>query len=247
MSESNRQLYAVAIVSIVALALLNGIALYYAASRSAAPALRSETGVQTNVISVSGSGTASADPDLAYVSVSVLTSSTTATDAQDKNADTMRKVIDALKRIGVADGDLRTEYYSLQPTYGQDKEPRIVGYECRNTLRVTWRRVKEVGAVLDEAVKAGANIIGGVTFALSEQKIDALTAEAIKNAVAEADAKAQAIALAMGVRIVGKISASTEVSYVPLRQTYELKAGATPIIPGELQLTLTVYVNYRFL
>jgi len=246
MSEKTKMHYAIAIVSIVALAFLNGATLYYAFSRTTGPTVPAREDAQVNVISVTGTGSAYAAPDMAYVSVTVLTESATATEAQQKNADAMNNVIEALKRIGVSKDDMKTEQYSLQPIYDRDKQQRIIGYECRNTLRVTWRKVEEVGVVLDTTVKAGANTVGSVTFGLSKQKVDALTAQAIKEAASDAEAKAQTLASALKLTIVGKVSVSIGTAYVPQPRVYELKAEATPIIPGELQVTITVNVSYRF-
>jgi len=246
MSESPKTYHAIVIVSIVALALLNGVALYYLSTRPPGQTILTKDDAQVNIISVTGTGAVYASPDMAYVSITVLAQSATAVEAQQRNADTTGNVIEALRRIGVAKDDMRTEQYSLRPIYDVGKQQIIVGYECRNTLGVTWRKIDEVGTVLDAAVKAGANSVGGVTFALSKQKIDTLTVDAIKAAVAEADSKANALASALKLTIVGKASASIGTPYVPQATTYELKAGEPPIIPGELQVTVTVYVNYRF-
>lgn len=246
MSESSRQCYAIALISIVALAFLNGVALYYGFSRSVGPLMPAREESQSNIISVSGTGSAYATPDMAYVSVAILTQSTTATEAQQKNADTTNRVVDALKAIGVLKEDLATESYSLRPVYSYDKQQTIVGYECRNSLRVTWRKIYEVGIVLDAAVKAGANSVGSVTFGLSKQKTDSATTEAIREAVADADIKAQTLASALKLTIVGKISASIGTSYIPRSSSYELKAETTPILPADLQVTVTVNVSYRF-
>ncbi len=113
MSESSRQCYAIALISIVALAFLNGVALYYGFSRSVGPLMPAREESQNNIIAVSGTGSAYATPDMAYVSVAILTQSTTATEAQQKNADTTNRVVDALKAIGVLKEDLATESYSL--------------------------------------------------------------------------------------------------------------------------------------
>jgi len=245
MIKNDKQYYAITIISIVALALLNGTALYYISSRTAGPTTTTKEET-SNIISVSGTGFAYAAPDVAYVSITVLTESSTATEAQQKNSDTMNNVIDALKRIGVSKEDMKTERYSLQPIYDLSRQQRIVGYECRNTLRVTWQKIDEVGIVLDTAVKAGANSVGSVTFGLSKQKLETLTVQAIKEAVGDAEAKAQALASALKLTIVGKVSVSIGAAYGPQAQVYELKATTPTIVPGELQVTVTVQINYRF-
>ncbi len=245
MNEGYRQLYIVTTVSIVMLALFNGVGLYYLSLKEGRPTVVGESGPPINAISVNGMGTTYANPDIAYVSVAVATQATTATEAQDKNSDTMRNVIESIKKMGVAEGDMWTEQYSLRPIYNYEKEPKIVAYECRNSLRVTWRRINELGAVIDAAVKAGSNSIGTVTFALSQQKMDSLRIDAIRSAIADADSKAQTVASALGVRIVGKTSASVGTPYVAT-QSVEFRADTAQIIPGELQVRVTVQVNYRF-
>jgi uncharacterized protein YggE len=246
MSESNKQYYAIAIIAIIALAFLDGMALYYGFSKSTGMTVSTAKDSQNNVISVSGTGSAYAAPDIAFVSVTISTQSTMAVDAQQKNSETTNNVIEALRAIGVSRDDLATETYSLRPIYEYDKQQRVVGYECRNSLRVTWRKIYEVGIVLDTAVKAGANNIGGVTFSLSKQKMDTVTADAIREAAADADAKAQALAAALKLTIVGKSAVSLGTAYAPRAVNYELKADTTPIIPGELRVTVTINVNYRF-
>ncbi|MFH0848982.1 MAG: SIMPL domain-containing protein [archaeon] len=232
-------------VAIVALALLDGVALY-ALSRSSPQLVAAADGAQTRAISVTGTGYAYASPDIAYISVTVLTQSATAVEAQQKNTDTMNNVIGALKAIGVIESDLQTDQYNLRPIYDSDRQPKIVAYECTQTLRVTWKKVREVGVVLDAAVRAGANNVGSITFALSKQKIDALTGDAIKEAVADAESKAQTLAAALKVTIVGKTSASIGTPYTPQDMTLALRTSVPTIIPGELRVVVTVYVNYHF-
>ncbi len=245
MIKNDKRYRAITIISIMALALLNGVALYYVSSRTAGPMTPAHEET-SNTISVSGTGSAYAAPDMAYVSITVLTESTTATEAQQKNTDTMNSVIEALKRIGVSKDEMKTEQYSLQPMYDYDKQQKIVGYTCRNTLKVTWRKIDDVGIVLDTAVKAGANSVGSITFGLSKQKLETLTAQAIGEAANDAEAKAQALASALKLTIVGKISVSIGAPYVPQSSVYELRATAPPIVPGELQVAVTVYITYRF-
>jgi len=246
MIEKGKQQYALAVLAIVVLALLQGATLYYCFSRPASLPMPGGGESQTNVISISGTGSAYAMPDIAYVSVTILTQHPTATETQQRNAEITNNVIEGLKAIGVTREDLTTESYNLRPIYNYDKQQRIVGYECRNSLRVTWRKIYEVGIVLDAAVKSGANNVGSVTFGLSKQKTETATAEAIKEAVGDADAKANTLASALKVTIVGKSYASIGTPSVPRTAAYELKAESTPILPGELRLTVTVNVNYRF-
>jgi len=68
-------------------------------------------------ITVTGSGSVYADPDMAQVSIGVTNEATTAAQAMSDNAAAMTRVIDALKRQGIAQADIKTSTVSLQPKY----------------------------------------------------------------------------------------------------------------------------------
>ena len=63
MSDRNRQLYSVIVISVLALAILNGLALYYAFGRATPPITVTTGETQANAISVSGTGIVNTDPD----------------------------------------------------------------------------------------------------------------------------------------------------------------------------------------
>jgi len=257
-SEVSSRLYKLAIVAVIGLVALNGFSMYYAyyAKSMALPDSGSFVNVpltgkgseiRSNVISISGIGTVWATPDIAQVTISVVTQSISAAEAQQSNAATMTQVIQALVDAGVSKNDIKTTGYSLSPRYSYDGHQTLVGYECRNMIAVTTENVSEVGKFIDVAVRAGANEVGGVFFTVSEEKTAQLMAEAIKKAVGDADSKAQAIASALGVTITGKSYASISPMYQPYGVRYEAKASEpTPIILGELQLTVTVQIDYTF-
>ena len=65
----------------------------------------------------------------------------------------MRKVIDAIKRAGVAAKDAQTSTVSLSPRYSGNGED-IVGFTATNLVNATIRGVSRSGAVIDAAVNA---------------------------------------------------------------------------------------------
>ena len=256
--EVSSRLYKLAIVAIIGLVALNGFSMYYtyyaysmALPKSGRLANVPFTGQsienKPNTISISGTGIVWATPDIAQVTTSVVTQSISATEAQQSNAATMTKVIEALMDAGVSKEDAKTIGYSLSPRYSYDGQQTLIGYDCRNMIAVTTKKTSEVGKLIDVAVGAGANEVSSVVFTVSEEKRAQLMTDAIKKAVGDADAKAQAIASALGVTITGKSYASISPMYQPYGAIYEAKASEpTPIIPGELQLTVTVQVDYSF-
>src|SRR4051812_46307328 len=151
---------------------------------------------------VTGESDSKASPDTAIVVLSVVTQSTRALEAQQQNARKSDAVIQAVKQAAGADPDVKTSDYSLEPQrdYGSGGMPRIKGYEARNSVTVTTAALDNVGAILDAATQAGANSVETVQFVLREGK--EARGRALGEAGKQAMSKAEAMALAMGGRIV---------------------------------------------
>src|SRR6266545_5743405 len=107
-------------------------------------------------LSVVGTGSVTATPDTATLSAGVTTQGASASEAMAANASAMAKVIDALKRAGVASKDLQTQFVSVDPRY-DDSGSAIAGYSASNSVSAVVRQLSQVGDVIDAAVRAGAN------------------------------------------------------------------------------------------
>jgi uncharacterized protein YggE len=199
-----------------------------------------QEGSQRATLVVTGSGEASSEPDQAIVNVGATAVAPTAEAAIGDVNRRVGAVVDSVKAQGVADRDLRTSGISLQPIQrnrpsGDQSPPEIEAYRASNTLTITVRDASRAGAVLDAATSAGANVIGGLQFALANP--DRLRGQALANAVRAARAAAEEMARAANVQL-GEIIAITDESGggpVPLAQTAVARAeSATPVQPGEL-------------
>ena len=150
---------------------------------------------------VTGESDSKASPDTAIVVLSVVTQGTRALDAQQQNARKSDAVIQAVKQAAGADPDVKTSDYSLEPQRDwSGGMPRIKGYEARNSVTVTTGALDNVGAILDAATQAGANSVETVRFILREGK--EARGHALGEASKQAMSKAEAMAQAMGGRIV---------------------------------------------
>ena len=132
------------------------------------------------------------------LSFGVTTQAKTAAAALSANSDDMTKVIQALKDAGVAAADLQTSSVSLSPNTSQDGT-QIVGYTASNSVSATIKDIGKAGALIDAAVAAGANQVGGPFLSVSDT--DGLYRSALKKAVVDAKAKAQALADAAGLTL----------------------------------------------
>ncbi len=200
-------------------------------------------------ITVNGSGKTILTPDIAYISIGVHTENKDAAEAVAANNTQAEKVLAALSSFKIAAKDIQTTNFSIYPRqdYDQDGKPTGITFVVDNTVYVTLRDLEQVGAVLDAAVKAGANSISGIQFDV-EDKTEALSV-ARKAAVADAQAQAAELAQAAGVNLGAVQSISTYTSYpVPVdltRSTVAMDmAASVPISPGSM--TVTVDVNMVF-
>jgi len=215
------------------------------------PALPSNAASKT--IQVTGTGTVSAAPDQALLSLAVETQASTATLATQNNAVEMTSVLKALAAAGIENDSIQTISYTLNPMYSnsqnQNVPPTIIGYDALNTIQVTLNNIQSVGKVLDTAISAGVNQVQGITFTLSSTTMAALQKQAVQLALQDADAQAKATAAILGVTIVGPVSVTPSYVFQPVsynRFITALPQAQTPIQGGTLQVTATVSVTYEF-
>ena len=168
------------------------------AASASAEALGAPVAAGGEGITVVGSGSARAVPDVAEWSFGVQTSGDTAAAALAASSAAMDGVVAALRDSGIADEDLRTEQVSVFPRMSDDGRA-VVGYDASNSVSATIRDLDRAGATVDAAVSAGANQVYGPTLTLSDSK--AQYRAAVEAAFADARARAEAIAEQAGVSL----------------------------------------------
>ena len=197
-------------------------------------------------ITVTGEALISAEPDQAQLDIGVVTQARTAPEASKENAERVARVLSEVKKILGKNDEVKTSGYSLTPAYQypQGGKPEIVGYNASNTLRIKTRSLDLVGRLIDSAMQAGANNVNRLVFTLKDEQSAQL--EALRAASLKARSKAEAIATALGLKIV-KITAVTEGERMiqPIvRQVTALRAEAapaqTPVEPGTVDVRSTV-------
>ncbi|MDO8588362.1 MAG: SIMPL domain-containing protein [Armatimonadota bacterium] len=227
--------------SLLALAVLVSAALIWSA-----PAW-SQTDTGPKGISVSGQGEVLATPDIARVSLGVMTQDKDAAKAAAENAGMARKIVEALTRAGVAMKDVQTLQYSVQPVYDyKQSPPKLTGYQVSNVVRATVRDLTKVGDIIDRSIAAGANNVQGVSFEVEKDEL--LRKEALTLAAKAALEKARVIAGALGVKL-GRLTAATESVARPIYPVMYARAEAapspeTPVLPGQVTVTANVSLVY---
>jgi len=204
----------------------------------------------TRTISVSGTGMAYTTPDKAMISIGVQTRDRDAGKAVDANTAAMNKIMAALKAQGIADKDLQTQNFSISPQYDYDANGNLTGvvsYIVDNTLVATVRNLPRLGTTLSAAVSAGANNIYGISFGVQDPS--ALQAAARDLAVADARARAEALAAAAGVTLGDVISISESVGYsapspIYARDMAQAVSAEVPVAAGEQTVSVDVSVTF---
>lgn len=233
------------------------LAVACAAAITAAPARAQIAGQapsvdEPRVLQVSARATVQRAPDRAVVQLAVESQAETARQATARNAETMQRVLRALRRLGVPETRIRTTRIELQPRYDRprDQPPSVVGYQATNQVVVRLDDIDLVGPVVDAAVNAGANRVTGIRFEISDP--DAAYHEALRLAVQRARAEAETVAAALGEALGPALRVNTGGMQLPPPQVrmemarVEMDmAAATPVQPGEMEVHATVNITYR--
>lgn len=205
-------------------------------------------------IQVIGNAIATASPDIAYITLGVETSHTSAERATQDNARKMNNVFVALKNLGLEDMNISTSGYSVY-SYNEtvqntkNEDVIVTTYHVRNNINITTEDLNETGTIVDVAVKAGANQIQGIHFDLKDKQ--ELQLQALNLAIKQAQTKATAIADASDVTL-GGIASITEnfASYAPMQDSMMKNsltgAAGTSLAPGDIEISAQVTIEYWF-
>jgi uncharacterized protein YggE len=208
------------------------------------------------LLTVTGDSLIPAQPDEAVVQLGLETQAKTLQAAQDENAKKMTRVIQQIKALGVPENQIRTSSFSVYPVRETVQNPgnppttteRLVGYRVTNVVTVRLTDLSQVGRVVDTALSSGANRVDNVSFTIRNE--GQYREQALREAAAEAQRKAQALASAMGVRL-GPIYSISESGVSIIQPVYQggisfrtEAATPTPILPGETQVRASVTVVY---
>ena len=198
-------------------------------------------------ITISASGSVSAEPDMARITSGVATEAPVARDAVSNNSEAMQKIIAGLKAAGIDEKDIQTTSFHIEPRYTHAREGEtsvIDGYRATNQVQVVVHNLDKLGELLDRLVSLGANEMAGLSFDVSQA--EKLRDEARKEAVANAQRRAKLYADAAGVQLGEVLSIDEGGGNVPrpIFAGRALKPDAVPIERGSETLEATVSVTW---
>jgi uncharacterized protein YggE len=190
-------------------------------------------------ITVSGTATVTTTPDQADFFFGVRKQGATAAGTLAATNAAAEQLVAAIKSAGVAAADIRTQQVSLAPRFAKG---RLAGYEGANAVSVRIRDLSRIAAVLDGAVGAGATEVDGPGFSRSDA--GSIYRKALGTAIADARAKAQTIAAAVGV-LVGpalQVKEGSDTGTVPAPAA--APSSGPSVEPGTQEIDATVTVTY---
>lgn len=213
--------------------------------------MSAETGERT--IQVTGSGSVAGEPDLATLDLGVAVEAGTVAEAREAAAAAMTAVLSSLRGNDIAEEDMQTGSLGIHPLYDYAEGGRTLrGYMVNNTVRVKVRRLETLGEVIDDAADAGGNriVINSIRFMIEDTT--PLQTQARKLAVKDAEEKARTLAETSGAGL-GEPLSITESTWLqgppsPFQGEEAFADAArtsTPVLPGELTVTVAVTVVYQ--
>ncbi|MHB1316502.1 MAG: SIMPL domain-containing protein [Minisyncoccota bacterium] len=215
-----------------------------------------------NTVSVTGKGEISIKPDVASFTYSVIEEGKTTSEAQDKSTEKSNSIIDALKKAGIEEKDIKTISYNINPKYEYTNsvctpyscppgKSIIVGYEVSQSVEVKIRKIDKAGDIISLAGGLNVPNLSNLSFVVDDP--EALKSEVRKLAIIDAKEKAKALSKELGVKF-GEIISFYENGNDPYpymsERTYGGVAPAmdikvSPALPtGENKLTTQVTITY---
>lgn len=214
-----------------------------------------------DIVSVSGSGKVTLEPDTVKTTFSIESRDETAAETQTKNAEAVQAVMDSLLANGIKESDIQTGDVNIYEDFNYETSPaKVVGYVMRTSLQITVRDIDTIGKVIGDAIAAGVTQTYGLTYSVSDNA--SAYSDALKAAIEDARVKAGAIADALGLKVLGIPISVTETSSSYEAYEYrdmdiaedEMTAASTgdggvvaPISKGEIVVSASVKVEYELL
>lgn len=198
-------------------------------------------------IDVTGEGIVRVVPDEVTINIRVENTGENTKTLKEQNDATISEVLKFLKKMDIADKDVRTEFMNLSKNY--DYNTKTYSFAANQSLSVKLRDLKKYEAVMKGLIDTGINRIDGVNFSSSKEA--ALKSEARKKAVENAQMKAKEYASVLN-QSVGKAVSISEFNqssgpspmYKVAMMDSSSGGGEQTISLGEMEIKTSVNVSF---
>ena len=200
-------------------------------------------------ITVDGEAQREVAPDLATVTLGVVTDRASASQASVDNAQAAAAVVATARAAGLSDADIRTTGIGLAAVTDQRDASKIKTFRASNQVSLRMRDLGKVGPLVGQLAAQGANDIDGIAFSVEnpEPILDDLRGDAARDARRKAEIYAGAAGVKLG-RIL-RITPDAGGFPVPMPRAYKLQmaapAPAPPVEAGTEALRAHVQVTWE--
>ncbi|MDT0429280.1 MULTISPECIES: SIMPL domain-containing protein [Streptomyces] len=199
-------------------------------------------------VSVSGTASEDAVPDLARLRVAIEQTEDTPAEAFAATRRGVDRVREVLRGHGVPGAAVSTSRLNLESRWSYGESRRFLGYECTASFVVELRDLDTLETVLIDLVDAGANQVAGVEFDVRRK--EELRALARAGAVAAAREKAVLYAEAAGARL-GPVVHITDVDAGQTQgyrgHSSQGGGGEGDLTPGKVTVSAGVVLGFSLL
>jgi len=213
-----------------------------------------------NVVSVSGDAEIKVIPNQVILALGVETRDHSLSTARSRNDTAVRSVLAAIHSFQIDPSDVQTDYIHVTIHYNNSSDTVVDHYVVEKSIALTLKDVSKFEALLSAVLEAGANHVDGVEFQTTELRKyrDEARALAAKAAIE----KANDLAAAAGLKVIGKPTSVSTYSYgggswygrrfgtmANVSQNVYSNAGAGTnegtIALGKISVTASVSMNFR--
>ena len=208
--------------------------------------------VEMGTVTVTGKTEVKVVPDRASVQVGVDFKLDSADEANKELSRRLTNIREALLDLGVAEKDIATGYYSVQPDFKWVEEERVqTGYRGLAELTISGIDMDAVDRLVDVATSTGADTVGSIQYYSSDY--DECYGQALEQAVIAAKAKAERLGKVSGFEVLGvhdmvvgyqDISARYVTNKV-MSAAVDFAGEAGAISSGEIGVEASVEVTYK--
>ena len=208
------------------------------------------------IISVQGNGKASSEPNTVLISLEIIVEGEDLDDVSSESSKIYRSLTSSLKRIGIEEENIETNYYNVNPMYAypENESPRIDGYRVvhainvKSTVKNYDELGKESGKIVDTAIRAGVISVGNIQFVLDEESEEKLQEEALRDAIQNAKRKGEYMANELDIRL-GEVKSVSEGAYTTNPDMMSLRFAAEAdfapsFSPKDYEVTASVSVIF---
>jgi uncharacterized protein len=204
------------------------------------------------LLQVEARGIDSRAPDVATMTAGIATTGRTAATALQANSAVAQRIIAAIRAANVESRDVQTRELHVEPVFdtseravAEGRSERIIGYRAQNRVILRLRDLGRAPELIDAMLSAGANMVDGPEFSLSDDTAAGLAAQT--DAIRRARQDAETYAAALGMRVARILRVNERGRYGGEEETIVITGTIfhrAPVEPGQVSTRVHVWVDF---